>query len=205
VALASLPFRRRLAGGEAPSSSAGGAPDYRRNRQNWTIRFAKPDSPIFFVLSWSFRLLSDSCGSPKCVATRIGHELEALTQNMKNWTVRFGKLDGPVLSIPTAVRGAAGTRRGSFSSDQMTSRWKIGKNHCRYPEDRVPPHTSSRSRQKASSGTTTCPTDPAPTARPGAAPGPPRVLWPQLPLPSPGQLRGRRVCPRSPAVDVLLK
>jgi hypothetical protein len=68
--------------------------------------------------------------------------------------------------------------------------------HCRYPEDQVPPHTSSRSRQKArhanhtplcvvnlnmnrmaqaSSGTATCPADPAPAARPGAALGPPRV------------------------------
>jgi hypothetical protein len=85
---------------------------------------------------------------------------------------------------------------------------------CRYPEDQVPPRTSSRSRQKArhanhtplrvvnlsmncmaqaSSGTATCPADPAPAARPGAAPGPPRVLRTQLPLTSPGQLRGRHV------------
>jgi hypothetical protein len=33
----------------------------------------------------------------------------------------------------------------------------------------------------------------APTARPGAASGPPRVLRPQLPLPGPGQLRGHHV------------
>jgi hypothetical protein len=86
--------------------------------------------------------------------------------------------------------------------------------HCRYPEDRVPPRTSSRSGQKvrhanhtplsvvnpsmnrvaqASSGTATCPADPAPTARPGAAPRPPRVLRTQLPLPDPGQPRGRHV------------
>jgi hypothetical protein len=64
---------------------------------------------------------------------------------------------------------------------------------CRYLEDRVPPRTSSRSRQKASSGTATCPAGPAPAAQPGAAPGPPRVLWTQLLLPGPGQLRGRRV------------
>jgi hypothetical protein len=84
----------------------------------------------------------------------------------------------------------------------------------RYPEDQVPLCTSSRSRQKArhanhtplrvvnlgmnrmaqvSSGATTCPADSAPTARPRAAPGPPRVLRPQLPLPSPGQHRGRHV------------
>jgi hypothetical protein len=86
--------------------------------------------------------------------------------------------------------------------------------HCRYPEDQVPPHTSSRSKQKVkhanhtplrvvnlsmnrpargSSGAATCPVGPAPIARPGAAPGPPRVLRHQLPLPSPGQLRGRHV------------
>jgi hypothetical protein len=82
---------------------------------------------------------------------------------------------------------------------------------CRYLEDQVPPRTSSRSRQKArhanhtplrvvnlsmncmaqaSSRTVTCPTDSAPAAQPRAAPGPPRVLRPQLPLPSLGQLRG---------------
>jgi hypothetical protein len=86
--------------------------------------------------------------------------------------------------------------------------------HCRYPGDQVPPRTSSRSRQKArhanhmplrvvnlgvnrmaqtSSGAATCPAASAPTARLGAAPGPPRVLRPQLPLPGPGQLRGRHV------------
>jgi hypothetical protein len=85
---------------------------------------------------------------------------------------------------------------------------------CRYPGDQVPPRTSSRSKQKArhanhmplhvvnlsmnrmaqaSSGAATCPVASAPAARPGAAPGPPRVLWPQLPLPGPGQLRGRHV------------
>jgi hypothetical protein len=64
---------------------------------------------------------------------------------------------------------------------------------------------SSRCPTRGSSGAATCPVDPAPAARPGAAPGPPRVLRPQLPLPGPGQLRGRRVCPGSPAVGVLLK
>jgi hypothetical protein len=86
--------------------------------------------------------------------------------------------------------------------------------HCRYPEDQVPPRTSFRLRQKArhanhtplrvvnlsmncmahaSSGTTTCPVDPAPATRPGAAPGPPRVLQTQLPLTGLGQLRGCHV------------
>jgi hypothetical protein len=46
--------------------------------------------------------------------------------------------------------------------------------HCRYPEDRVP-------RVQA----------PGQDRRP--APGPPRVLRTQLPLPGPGQLRGRHV------------
>jgi hypothetical protein len=70
--------------------------------------------------------------------------------------------------------------------------------HCRYPEDQVPPRTSSRSRQKVghtnhtppsvvnlsmnrtargSFGAATCPAAPAPAAQPGAAPGPPRVPW----------------------------
>jgi hypothetical protein len=86
--------------------------------------------------------------------------------------------------------------------------------HCRYPEDQVPPRTTSRSRQKVrhanhmplrvvnlsmnrtargSSGAATCPVDPAPVAQHRVAPGPPRVLRTQLPLPSPGQLRGRHV------------
>jgi hypothetical protein len=85
---------------------------------------------------------------------------------------------------------------------------------CRHPKDQIPPRTSSRSRQKArhashtlprvhdlsmnriaqgSSGATTCPAAPAPAAQPGAAPGLPRVLQLQLPLPSPRQLRGRHV------------
>jgi hypothetical protein len=54
VVLAYLSSRCRLAGGEAPSSSVSGTPDYRRNRQNQTIRFAKPDSLVFPILSRSF-------------------------------------------------------------------------------------------------------------------------------------------------------
>jgi hypothetical protein len=46
---------------------------------------------------------------------------------------------------------------------------------------------------QASSGAATCPADPAPVDRPGAAPGPPRVLRTQLPLPGPGQLQGHHV------------
>jgi hypothetical protein len=98
--------------------------------------------------------------------------------------------------------------------------------HCRYPADQLPPRTSSRSRQKArhanhtlphvhnlsmnhtargSSGAAACPAAPAPAAQPGAALGPPRVLRLRLPLPSPGQLRGRHVCLEGPTVYVLLK
>jgi hypothetical protein len=46
---------------------------------------------------------------------------------------------------------------------------------------------------RGGSGAATCPTDPSPAARPGVAPGPPRVLRTQLPLPSLGQLRSRHV------------
>jgi hypothetical protein len=53
--------------------------------------------------------------------------------------------------------------------------------------------SSSRCPARGSSGAATCPTAPAPAAQPGAALGPPRVLRLQLPLPSPGQLRGRHV------------
>jgi hypothetical protein len=61
--------------------------------------------------------------------TRNVHESEAPAQSYRNWIVRFGKPDGPVLSIPTTVRGTAGTRQGSFSFGQATSEWRIGKNH----------------------------------------------------------------------------
>jgi hypothetical protein len=63
------------------------------------------------------------------VATRIGQKPETPAQNKKNWTIRFSKPDGPILSILMAVRGAVGTQRGRFSSDQATSGRKIGKNH----------------------------------------------------------------------------
>jgi hypothetical protein len=46
---------------------------------------------------------------------------------------------------------------------------------------------------QASSGAATCLAASAPAARPREAPGPPRVLRPQLPLPGPRQLRGRHV------------
>jgi hypothetical protein len=86
--------------------------------------------------------------------------------------------------------------------------------HCRYPEDRVPPHASSKSRRRVrwalmcahvsrgsssrllaqgSSGTTTCPTAPAPTSRLRSTPELPCVLWLHLlPLGS-GQLQGRHM------------
>jgi hypothetical protein len=63
VVLAYLLSRRRFVGGEAPSLSAGGASDCCRNRQNWIIRFAKPDSPVFPVSGRNFRFLSVLCGN----------------------------------------------------------------------------------------------------------------------------------------------
>jgi hypothetical protein len=63
MVLAYLSSRHRLAGGEAPSLSAGGAPDCRRNRQNQSIQFAKPDSLVSVVSARGFQLLSDSCGN----------------------------------------------------------------------------------------------------------------------------------------------
>jgi hypothetical protein len=46
---------------------------------------------------------------------------------------------------------------------------------------------------RGSFGAAMCPADPAPAAQPEVAPGPPRVRQTQLPLPGPGQLRGRHV------------
>jgi hypothetical protein len=51
------------------SLSASAAPDYRRNQQNWTIRFTKPGSPIFLFQAGASR----SC--PIHVATRTLGEL----------------------------------------------------------------------------------------------------------------------------------
>jgi hypothetical protein len=63
---------------------------------------------------------------------------------------------------------------------------------CRYPEDRVPPHTSSKSRQKIRRAhMPTCPMAPDPASRLGVAVGPSRVPV-TLPLGS-GQLRGHHV------------
>jgi hypothetical protein len=63
MVLAYLPSRCYLARREVPSSSANSAPNCRRNRQNQTIRFAKPNSPVFPISSRSFRLLSNLCGN----------------------------------------------------------------------------------------------------------------------------------------------
>jgi hypothetical protein len=61
VVLAYLLSRRCLVGGEAPSSSAGGAPDCCQNRRNWRVRFTKSEGIIFPVSSRSFLLLFVSC------------------------------------------------------------------------------------------------------------------------------------------------
>jgi hypothetical protein len=59
--------KRRLAEGEAPSLSVGGAPDCHQNRQNQTIRFAKPVSLISAASVKSFRFLSDLFGNTKII------------------------------------------------------------------------------------------------------------------------------------------
>jgi hypothetical protein len=76
-----------------------------------------------------FEVVDSPAESSKYVVTRIGQEPEAPDQNCRNRTVRFGKPDGPILSILMAVGGAVSTRRGSFSSGQAMSGWKIGNNH----------------------------------------------------------------------------
>jgi hypothetical protein len=72
--------------------------------------------------------MSDGDGMDS-VDTRIRQEPKVPGQICRNQIVQFDKSNGLVLSIPTAVRGAIGTRRGSFSSSQTMSGWKIGKNH----------------------------------------------------------------------------
>jgi hypothetical protein len=61
MAQAPPPSRCRLAGGDTPSLSASEASDCRRNRQNQTIRLAKPNYLVSAASSKSFRLVFDSC------------------------------------------------------------------------------------------------------------------------------------------------
>jgi hypothetical protein len=93
--------------------------------------------PIFCVSSFFQSLMCDYSSVVKAlicffelrqlsICRWIGQEPEAPARNRKNQTLRFGKLDYPILSIPIAVRGVASSRRGSFSSSQATSGWKIG-------------------------------------------------------------------------------
>jgi hypothetical protein len=75
------------------------------------VKRSDPLLPEFLPFMFDELEVVDSLAeSPKCVATQMRQEPEAPGRNYRNWTVRFGKLDSPVLSIPTAVRGAAGTR-----------------------------------------------------------------------------------------------
>jgi hypothetical protein len=74
--------------------------------------------------------------------------------------------------------------------------------HCRYPEDRVPPRTSFKSRQRlpppaeGSFEVVTCPHGSGSYSWLGAAPGLPRVPVARPPAPGSEQLRGRNVSPR---------
>jgi hypothetical protein len=88
----------------------------------------------------------------------------------------------PVASAPAARPGAAlGPPRVLRPQLPLSSPGQLRGRHVSYG-------LSSRCPARGSSGATTCPAASAPTARPGAAPGLPCVLRPQLPLPSPGQL-----------------
>jgi hypothetical protein len=103
-------------------------------------------------------------------------------------------------------KGCAG--KGCWPHPRVRSlSWGGPRGHCRYPEDRVPPRTSIKSRQrlpppklgaapglpcvpvapapasrlKTAPGLPCVPVAPAPASRPGAAPGPPRGNWAPAP------------------------
>jgi hypothetical protein len=78
VVLAYLPSKSRLARGEPPSSSVGGALDCHRNRQNWTIRFAKLNSPTSAASSKSFLFQFDSCDQHILVTSLGNHSSPAM-------------------------------------------------------------------------------------------------------------------------------
>jgi hypothetical protein len=61
MVLAYLPSRHHMARGESTSLTVHGAPDYRQNQQNRTIRFEKLDRPVFPVSSSGFWLLFHLC------------------------------------------------------------------------------------------------------------------------------------------------
>jgi hypothetical protein len=80
---------------------------------------------------------------------------------------------------------------GGFGLEMELSRLSL---HCRYPEDRVPPRTSSKPRRKTRPARMhACPMAPAPASRLMGAPEPTRALWPRLPPLGSGQLRSRHV------------
>jgi hypothetical protein len=69
---------RHLLAGEAPSLSAGGAPDYRWNRQNTTIQFAKPDNSVSTASSRSFWFLFNSCSQHILVTPLMNQSCPAM-------------------------------------------------------------------------------------------------------------------------------
>jgi hypothetical protein len=74
---------------------------------------------------------------------------------------------------------------------QLLPRHVVGRRGCRYPEDRIPRHTSFKSRQKIRwAYMPACPV--TPVSRHRAAPEPSHVSWLQLPLP------GSAVAPEPP-------
>jgi hypothetical protein len=121
IVLAYLSSRRHLDGGETPSSSVGGAPDCRQNRQNQTIRFAKSDSPIFPVLSKSFQLLFDSCGNKQVVRfSKIVTSLCIRSTSVPRGSVQFKWQLGPFEWIRKSANRASGC--GAGEQGQM-ARW----------------------------------------------------------------------------------
>jgi hypothetical protein len=79
--------------------------------------------------------------------------------------------------IPTYKTQKGYTGKGCWPHPRVRSLSRSGtRGHCRYPEDRVPPRTSSKSRQRTRQARVPmCPEAPVPASRLGAT-GPPRVL-----------------------------
>jgi hypothetical protein len=107
------------------------------------------------------------------------------------WEKRCWPHHGFATSPEVGPGATVGTLKARYPRVQVSGQDRKAR-HANHTPLRVVNLSMNRMAQ-ASSGASTCPTDSAPAARPGAAPGPPCVLWPQLPLTSPGKLRSRHV------------
>jgi hypothetical protein len=112
-----------------------------------------------------------SRGGPGGHCRYPGDQVPPRTSSRSRQKVRHAKSHALACDLPRREPHDPGQLRGRHVSSGLSSR---------YPA-------------RGSSEATTCLAATAPAARPGAALGPPRVLRPQLPLPSLGQLRGRHV------------